>query len=33
MAGAQIAGVTWQEAMEKLIPLIEQYEQENAESL
>ncbi len=33
MAGAQIAGVTWQEAMEKLVPLIEQYEQENAESL
>lgn len=31
MAGAQIPGVSWQEAMEQLLPHIEQYEQENAE--
>ncbi len=31
MAGAQIPGVSWQEAMERLIPLIEQYEQESSD--
>ena len=31
MAGAQIVGATWQEAMEQLLPLIEQYEQENTD--
>lgn len=29
MAGAQIPHATWQEAMEQLLPLIEEYEQEN----
>ena len=32
MAGAQIRGVTWQEAMDRLMPLIEQYEKENTEN-
>ena len=31
MAGAQINGVTWQEAMKKLLPLIEEYERENSD--
>lgn len=31
MAGAQISGVTWQEAMDALLPLIEQYEKENTD--
>ncbi|MBR0081155.1 MAG: DHH family phosphoesterase [Clostridia bacterium] len=31
MAGAQINGVTWQEAMKKLLPLIEEYEKENSD--
>ena len=30
MAGAQVYNATWQEAMDKLIPLIEQYEEENS---
>lgn len=32
MAGAQIRGVTWQQAMERLMPLIEEYEKENSEN-
>ena len=31
MAGAQIRNVTWQEAMDRLMPLIERYEQENTD--